>query len=282
VTNARSFSFNLVRHAALVLTSSFALLPFVWMFTTSLKAAGDIFAPFSIWAIIPRNWGAMENYAAVFTDTPMLRFMANGLFVCLAILALQLLIAFPCAYALAKLRFPGRQVLMASVVGSLLIPGQALVLPLFLLFHLVGLLDTYAALIIPHSISVFAIFLFRQFFLTTPDDYVHAARLDGMSEVGVIWRVMVPLAAPAILAFSAFSISSHWNDLLWPMTVVQTRELATAPLGLLFFKSADQGVDYGKLMAAATVVVAPLALVFFYAQRALTDGLGLGGREPKS
>ena len=271
---------SVLRHLALWTTSAFVLLPFVWMLSTSLKGAGDVFRSPSLGSFIPQDWNAVANYARVFEASPMVLYLLNGVIVCFGILALQLVIALPCAYAVAKLRFRGRDLLFTGVVAAILIPGQILALPLFVMFYGLGLLDSYASLILPHIISVFGIFLFRQFFKAISDDYIYAARLDGMSEFGIVWRVMTPIAAPAIFAFSAFSISSHWNDLLWPMIMIQDPDLATPPLGLLFFKSADRGNDYGGLMAAATVVAAPLILGFFWAQRGFAGTLRLTG-EPR-
>ena len=273
----RSLWARLLRHVALATTSTFVLLPFIWMVSTSLKGPGDIFRPPSLDGFIPREWNAVANYARVFDASPMLLYLLNGVIVCFGILALQLAIALPCAYALAKLNFPGRGALFTSIVAAVLIPGQILALPIFVLFYWLGLLDSYASLILPHIISVFGIFLFRQFFKAVSDDYVYAARLDGMGEIGIVWRVMTPIAAPAIFAFSAFSISSHWNDLLWPMIMIRDPDLATPPLGLLFFRSADRGNDYGGLMAAATIVATPLILGFFWAQRGLAGTLHIGG-----
>ena len=276
----RSLWARVLRHIALATTSAFVLLPFVWMVSTSLKGPGDIFRPPSLGGFIPQDWNAVANYTRVFDASPMLLYLMNGVIVCFGILALQLAIALPCAYALAKLDFRGRDVLFTSIVAAVLIPGQVLALPIFVMFYWLGLLDSYASLILPHIISVFGIFLFRQVFKAVSDDYVHAARLDGMGELGIVWRVMTPIAAPAIFAFAAFSVSSHWNDLLWPMIMIQDPDLATPPLGLLFFKSADRGNDYGGMMAAATVVAAPLILGFFWAQRGFAGTLQMGG-EPR-
>ena len=273
-----SLSLRVTRHVVLCATGAFMLLPFIWMLSTSVKSPPEIFRPVSLWSLFPTQGIAVDNYIGVFTQTDMVRFLANGLVVCFGILAFQLTTAFPCAYALAKLRFVGRERFFLLTIATLIIPGQALVIPLYILFYYLGLLNTYLGLILPHCISPFGIFLFRQFFRSVPDDYVHAARIDGMSELGIVLRVMVPLALPAVLAFSAFSFSSHWNDLLWPMIIVQSRELATPPLGLVFFKTADQGVDYGHMMAAATVIVAPLVLVFFLAQKWFLSGFQIQSR----
>jgi len=263
------------RHGVLAITSTFALLPFVWMVSLSLKSPGEMFQPsFSLW---PQQFSALENYSAALTAAPLPRFMANGAFVCLAILTLQLLICAPCAYALAKLRFAGRDSLFALVLVALLIPHQVLALPMFVLCYQLGILNTYAAMILPFAASPFGIFLLRQFFKAIPDDIVHAARLDGVSELGIVWRIMVPMASPAVVAFAIFSAVSHWNDLFWPLIVVQSEELMPPAQGIVAFHNAETGIDYGPLMAGAVLVVAPLVIAFLLAQRRFIEGLTAGG-----
>lgn len=271
---ASSRSGAALRHAALLTSSALVLLPFVWMVSLSLKSPGEIFqASFSV---LPEQWHALENYTLALTAQPLPRFMLNGAIVCTAILVLQILVCAPAGYALAKLRFRGRGVLFALVLVGLLIPHQVLALPLFILAYKIGILDTYAALIFPFIVSPFGIFLFRQFFKAVPDDLVHAARLDGLSEAGIVWRVMVPIAWPAVVAFSIFSVVAHWNDLFWPLIAVRSEELMPPPLGVMAFKNEEAGSDYGPLMAGATLIVAPLVVAFLFAQRWFVDGLSLG------
>ena len=140
------------------------------------------------------------------------------------------------------------------------------------------MLDSYAALVIPWTISVFGIFLMRQFFLTVPDDLIDAARMDGMGELAIIWRVMLPTAIPALLAFAIFSVVAHWNDYFWPRIVVTgDRSLFTPPLGLREFQAGSDGNLYGPMMATATVIVVPLLAAFLLAQRRFIDGITLSG-----
>jgi multiple sugar transport system permease protein len=140
-----------------------------------------------------------------------------------------------------------------------------------------GLLDSYAALILPFVFSAFGIFLMRQFFKTVPDDLMHAARLDGLGEFEILWRIMLPLAMPAMLAFGVISIVTHWNDFFWPLIVIQTGDLATPPLGTLFFRNEEAGSDFGPLMAGTVVITAPLVLLFLAAQRRFIEGVTLSG-----
>ncbi|QRM32383.1 carbohydrate ABC transporter permease [Microvirga sp. VF16] len=259
------------RHAALLITGALILIPFVWMVSLSIKPPGEIFrASFSFW---PQQFYGIENYTKALTSSPLPRFMLNGVIVCAAILALQIAVCAPAAYALAKLNFPSRNLLFALVLIALLLPHEVLALPLFIVGYKLGILNTYAALVFPYVVSPFGIFLFRQFFKTIPDDVVHAARLDGLSELAIVWKIMVPMALPATIAFGIFSVVSHWNSLFWPLIAVRDPSLMPPPLGILIFKNEEAGNDYGPLMAAATLVVAPLIIAFLAAQRWFVEGL---------
>jgi len=263
------------RHAILLATASLLLIPFVWMVSLSLKPPGEIFQ--SGFSLLPSHWSAVENYAKALTVAPLPRYMLNGVIVCVAILVLQILLCAPAAYALAKLRFAGRGALFGLVLVSLLIPDKVLALPLFILSYELGLLNTYAALIFPFIVSPFAIFLFRQFFKSIPDDIVDAARLDGLSELSIVWRVMLPMALPALIAFAVFSVVRHWNDLFWPLIALRSQEFMPPSLGIVTFMNEEAGNDYGPLMAGATLVVAPLLVAFLAAQRWFIEGLTAGG-----
>jgi multiple sugar transport system permease protein len=260
-----------VRHVVLAVTAAFALLPFVWMVSLSLKPPEEIFQ--ADFHLLPKVFHGIENYRVALTAAPMFRFLLNGIMVCAAIFTLQLLVCVPCAYALAKLRFHGRDTLFAAVLVGLLVPPQALAIPHFILLHVFGLLDTYAALILPWAISAFGIFLLRQFFRSIPDDVIHAARLDGLGEFEIIWRLMIPMSGPALAAFGIFSVVAHWNDLFWPLIAVRSEEISTPALGILLFRDDEAGQFFGPLMAGAVIIVAPLLLAFLFAQRRFIDGL---------
>ena len=250
------------------------LLPFFWMLSISLKPADEIFSPEI--RLLP---GALEwrNYVTAFTEVELARFLWNGAVVCLGILVFQILFAVPCAYALAQRRFRLRTPVFALVLAGLLVPFHVTAIPLFLGLAQLKLLNSYAALILPFVASVFGIFLFRQFFKGFPDEVIQAARLDGMSEFEIVWRIVVPSARPAIAAFSVFSITAHWNDLYWPLIVVTRDERATPPLGVAFFFDPDTGTDFALLMASAAIISAPLVLAFLLAQRTFIHGITMTG-----
>ena len=271
----RRFASLMLVHAVLATGAAFMLLPFVFMAVSSVKPPAEIFeATFRLW---PRTFYGLQNFQAALTTAPLLRFLLNGLIVCGGILVVQLLVAIPCAYALAKLRFPGRPLLFALVVLGLCIPVQAPALPLYIAFAQLGVLNTYFAMMAPFFISVFAIFLFRQFFKGFPDEIIQAARLDGVGELEIVWRIVVPSAWPAIAAFAVFSVVAHWNDLYWPLIVVSDTKLATPPLGMMFFADAEVGSNYGALAAGATIITAPLVIAFLLARRRFIAGITMTG-----
>jgi multiple sugar transport system permease protein len=250
--SAAATGFQVFRLIVLLVGAAVMLAPFVWMIATSLKPQSEIFS--ASLRLLPEHPMGRQNYAKALTAIPLLTFLVNGAIVCLAILICQIVFAIPCAYALAKLRFRGRETVFALVLAGLLLPIHATALPLYTVFADLGLLNTRAALIAPFTLSVFAIFMFRQSFKSLPDDLIDAARLDGMHDGTIVWRVVVPNAWPAITAFAVFSVVAHWNDLFWPLIVITNTALATPPLGLLFFRAAEAGDDYGALMAATVVV----------------------------
>jgi multiple sugar transport system permease protein len=160
---------------------------------------------------------------------------------------------------------------------GLLVPIHAISIPLYAMARWAGLLNTLAVLIAPFTLSVFAIFLFRQFIKAFPNDMVLAARSDGLSEAAIVWRVILPNAWPAASAFAIFSVVAHWNDLYWPLITVSKTQLATPPLGLMFFRAAEVGDDYGALMAATVLITLPLVVFFLFAQRLFIEGLTMSG-----
>ncbi len=266
---------RMLRLGILGLGAGIVLFPYVFMLSASLKPPADVFsASLSLW---PEHFTAYENYTKALTRIPMARILLNGALVCLAIVVFQVLFALPAAYALAKLRFPGRGLLFGLIMLGLLVPVHAISIPLYAAAQMSGLLNTLAVLVIPFTLSVFAMFLFRQFIKAMPDDLIHAARMDGLSETAIVWRIILPNAWPAASAFAIFSVVAHWNDLYWPLITISKTQLATPPLGLLFFRSAEVGDDYGALMAAALIVTLPLVLFFLFAQRLFIEGVTMTG-----
>lgn len=271
----RSLAADLPRLALLGLAALIVLAPYLFMLSASVKPGGEIFqASLNLW---PQHFHGIENYRRALTAVPLLRFLLNGALVCAVVLVFQLLFAVPCAYALAKLHWPGRGVVFALVLLGLLIPAHVPALPLYIAFARLGLLDSYTALTAPFAVSVFAIFMFRQAFKALPDELIQAARMDGMTELAIVWRVILPNALPTATAFATFSIVAHWNDLFWPLIVIDTERMATPALGVLFFRAEEAGNDTGALMAASVITTLPMVAAFLLAQRRFVQGVATAG-----
>ena len=272
---SRPLILDLPRIALVSLAAFVVLAPYIWMLAVSVKPQDEVFK--ASLSLIPQKWALVENYGKVLATIPVWAYIVNGLIVCFGILFFQILFAVPAAYALAKLKFRGRELVFGFVMLGLLVPYQTTALPLYLGIYQLGLLNSYTALIAPFTCSVFAIFLFRQFFRAIPDDLINAARIDGMGEFSIVWRVVLPNALPAATAFAIFSVVAHWNDLFWPLIVIQKGDLYTPAMGILAFRSVEAGEDYGALMAAALLVTAPLVLAFLLAQRRFIEGITMTG-----
>ena len=275
MTTASTHWMRLLRLMILGLGALLMLFPFFFMISTSFKPQSEVFS--AGLSLIPQQWAIIANYSKAMTRIPMLQILANGLIVCASIVFFQILFALPCAYALAKLKFKGREFLFGLVLLGLLVPIHAISIPLYTTARYAGLLNTLAILVVPFTLSVFAIFLFRQFIKTIPDDLIMAARTDGLTELAIVWRIILPNAWPSASAFAIFSVVAHWNDLYWPLISVSKMHLATPPLGLLFFRAAEAGDDYGALMAATVLITAPLVLFFLFAQRLFIEGMTMTG-----
>ncbi|PCI05211.1 MAG: sugar ABC transporter permease [Hyphomicrobiales bacterium] len=287
---------EIARHILLLAGAAIILLPFLYMVSVSFKApyeiidnSGGFFGaqiPMldELCSITAKDVAdcmmmpALHNYYKALIENPLPRYLFNGIVVTASIFFIQVIIALPCAYALAKLKFWGRDFVFAMVLFCLLVPVHAIGIPLYLMLAKIGLLNSYAALVIPWTISVFGIFLMRQFFMTVPDDLVDAARMDGMSEFTIVWRVMAPTAVPALIAFAIFSVVAHWNDYFWPRIVVTSNQnLFTPPLGIREFRNGIDGNQFGPLMATATIIVIPMVVAFLLAQRRFIEGITLSG-----
>lgn len=266
---------RIVRLAVLSLGALVFLAPYIFMVSTAGKAQSEIFS--SSLSLIPQQWSYVENFAKALSRVSMANLLFNGVIVCALIFVIQIVVAIPCAYAMAKLKFRAARAMMVLVMLGLLVPIYATALPIYVAFDKLSVLNSYTALVAPFSISVFAIFLFLQFFRAMPDDLIHAARLDGMSEAGIVARVIVPNAWPAVTAFAIFSVVAHWNDLFWPLIVVTNQDYATPPLGLLYFRAAEAGDDYGALMAATLIITLPLVTAFLLAQKRFVEGITMTG-----
>lgn len=238
------------------------VLPYVWMMLSSVMSLPEA----SRGAWFPSDW-QWSNYGAVVESIPLGRYYWNTVVVTAGIAFLQIVFACLAGYAFARLRFPGRDILFGLVLACLLIPPQVRFVPVFLMLNEAGLINTYAALILPHSVSALGTFLFRQAFLAVPQDVVDAAKVDGASTLQIIGRVMVPAAMPTVVAFALFSVVYHWNDYFWTLVMTTDETVRTLPLGVAMMREEGTGVRWHLLMAANVLMVVPLLGLFAVAQR---------------
>lgn len=264
-------AFTALCHCILLIASALSLAPMLWALRISFFPAGELFS--RDFRLLPSHWIGFENYRRALSATPLLHYLENGAIVCAAIVICQLAVAIPCAYALAKFDFRGRGLIFGMVIVGLVVPPAALVLPLFVMAAETGLVDTYASLVLPWTISALGIFLLRQAFRQVPDEVIEAARLDGLAEIEILLRVLVPMVAPAIGALVMLSLVAHWNDLLWPAIAITSGAKATPPFGVMLFQVQELGSDNGPLMAGTILIAAPLLLAFLLTQRTVLDGL---------
>jgi multiple sugar transport system permease protein len=253
--------------AVLVVAMAFALFPYLWMLRTAFAEDSYVRGI----SLLPERW-TLENFAVAWTDGGMGAALVNGALVSLGILALQLLTGVPAAYAFAKIRFRGRSALYALVLASLIVPAQAIAVPMFLGINSVGLSNTYGALILPFATSAFGIFLMRQHMVTIPDALLDAARMDGYGHVRTLTRVVVPIARPAIFTFALFSLFASWNEYLWPLLVARAPAVRTPPLALALLQNDIVNTHLGVLAAAAVIVTIPIVILFVLTRRSFVAG----------
>jgi ABC-type glycerol-3-phosphate transport system permease component len=246
--------------------------PFLYIFSSSFK---ETYSLISIPPeIFPKEF-VWDNYLYIVRDLPFVTWFLNTVFVALAVTAGTVLIDALAAYAFAKKTFWGRDVLFGLMLATIMIPGALLLIPTFLITHRLGLFNTYGGLVIPALANVLGVFLLRQFMQTLPDELEHAARIDGCSELGLFWRIILPLSAPALATLSIVVFTAQWNNLIWPLVVINSKALYTLPLGMALLRSEFQ-VNYGITSAAAIISTLPLMIVFLFLQRYFLAGLTIG------
>lgn len=265
--------FRLARYSVLIALAISMLLPFWWMVSTSLMTDTEVFQyPPRLLPHAPR-W---QNYPEAMALQPFGRFFLNTILITSFSVAGQLLFCSMAAYAFARLRFRWRDRLFALYLATMMVPAIVTLIPAFLLIVAFGWMNTYAALITPGLSSVWGIFLLRQFFLTIPQELEEAARLDGAGEFAVYARVILPLSTPALATLAIFAFMNSWKDFLWPLIVTNQTEMRPVELGIAAF-STIYALDWTHQMAAAVIVMLPIVLVFFFAQRYFVKGITLTG-----
>jgi multiple sugar transport system permease protein len=259
-------------HAALLLVAVVTVYPLLWMVTASFMPAGEA------QSLPPRFWPSrvtFEHYAALFERLNLARYFANSLLIAVSVTLLSLVINSMAGYALAKLRFAGRDRLFRLLIAGLVIPAQVAMLPLFLLMKNLGLINTYWAVILPTSASIFGIFLIRQYALSIPDALLDAARVDGAGEWRIYRAIVLPLLRPILVTLAVFTFMVTWNDFMWPLVALIDGDLRTLPVALAIL-SGEHVQDTELMMAGAVLTLLPVLLLFVLVQRFYVEGIIAG------
>jgi multiple sugar transport system permease protein len=249
------------------------LLPFIWTLLTSFKVNADIvtYPP----QLFPRTF-TLSHYVDIWHRIPYARQLLNTVIFAGGVTAISLFLDSLTAYALARLEFPGRDVLFLAILVTMMLPFQVTLIPLFSLLTQLDWINTHQGLIVPRATNAFGIFFLRQFFISIPRDLEDAARVDGASEFRIYRQIVMPLAVPALLTLALFHFMYNWNDLLWPLIVTTDASMQTLPAGLALFMG-EHVVEYGLLMAGSILALLPMIVMFLLVQRKFVEGIATTG-----
>ena len=251
----------------------FTLLPYFWMLSSSLKTGAEVFELPVRWLPRQPQW---SNYPEALARGAFAVYFFNSAVVALSVMAGNLLFCSLAGYGLAKFRFPYRELSFRLILSTLMLPLEIVLVPTFLVVRALGLVNSYGGLIVPLAVDAFGIFLMRQYIKDLPDSLIEAARLDGCSERGIFWRIVLPNCKPALGALALLTFRDNWDQFLWPLIVASRDTLKTFPLGLAQMEGIDSAA-YHEIMAIAVIGMIPTALIFLFFQRAFVRGIAFSG-----
>ena len=250
--------------------------PLLWMIAASLKPEAQIFSDMSTIRTFWPTAAALGNYVEVFTRVNMMKFILNSLFYVFVIVILDLAVNSVCGYALAKFDFPGKELLLTVVISLMVLPIEAIMLPLYKEVASLGWVNTWAGLIVPFVGKCFSVYMFRQFFLDIPDDLLEAAAIDGCGPIKTFFTIVMPISGTVYATIFILDFVAHWNDFMWPMLVVTGEDMRTIQLAIqTFFGS--KPIHYGAIMASLTISAIPMLLMFVFLQKYYVEGIASTG-----
>jgi multiple sugar transport system permease protein len=269
----RRLAGELLFYLFMLFTGVVCLLPLLWMFVNAFKEQWEIVNVPMVWfPAYPRY----DNFLYVLERSPIAAGYRNSMITVPTVTVIQVFTSIIGGYAFAKLRFPGRELLVIGVLSTLMLPGFLIQIPLFVMVVQLEWLNTYQAMIVPFLFTPFGIFLMRQFISGVPTEYLDSARIDGSGEIGLIWRIVFPLVKEAAAALSIFIFIAHWNNLFWPLLVLRQRDMFTLPLAL-FTLQGDYGTYYHHILAGATLGILPVIIIYLFFQEHIVRGVTLTG-----
>ncbi|MEW5814321.1 MAG: carbohydrate ABC transporter permease [Spirochaetota bacterium] len=249
------------------------LFPFVWMLLSAFKTGADVYTYPPKW--IPTVW-KLDNFAKVFKMVPFARYYFNSFFVTGLITLGQIFVSMLAGYALARLDFPFKNSIFVVILSTMLLPFQVTLIPTFLIINKLEWIDTYQGLIVPFLFAGFSIFFLRQFFLTIPLDLYEAAKIDGCGYFGILFKVILPNARPALGTISLFTYLEFWRSYLWPLIVTNSTRMRTLPIGLNYLMS-EGGGEYQLMMAASLLTIVPVLIVYAFAEKQFIKSVVMTG-----
>ncbi|MGE5683016.1 MAG: carbohydrate ABC transporter permease [Bacillota bacterium] len=271
--NIKDISLKTIYHILVYALAIMTLAPFIWMILTSLKDMNEIY-------VYPPKWLPdrlrFENYKNSFEAAPFGRYYINSLVTAFSVTIGQLITCSMAAFAFARLRFKGRDLLFYIFLGTMMVPYNVTMIPSFMVLYWLGWIDSFKALIVPGLASAFGTFLLRQFFMTIPRELEEAAYIDGSSRFQVLRKIIIPLAKPALATLAIFTFMGTFNDFLWALVVINSDEMRTVQLGLSIFRDRYL-TQWDLLMAGSVTSVLPILIVFFFAQKYFIQGITLSG-----
>ncbi|MDR1538767.1 MAG: carbohydrate ABC transporter permease [Clostridiales bacterium] len=273
MSKSKKAAVRIILYLLLLILALVMLTPFAWMLSASLKLSKDVFLFPIQW--IPENprW---SNYSDIWSKIPLGIFIANTAKLTVIITLLQLFTSSFAAYAFAKLRFKGRDLLFMGYIATIAVPWQAYMVPQFIIMSRLHLNNTHTAIILLQAFSAFGVFMMRQFYQSIPDELCEAARIDGMSEYGIYAKIMLPLSKPALSTITIFTFVAVWNDFLGPLIYLTKTELKTIQIGLRMFIS-QYSAEYGLIMSGSVIALIPVLIVFLSLQKYFVEGVASSG-----
>ena len=265
---------RIVRGVQMLVTLILALMtvfPLFWMISTAFKEPADVFSM----SLVPEA-PTLKNFVYVFTEVNFLRYLFNTLVVSASVTLIALLFHSMSGYALARLRFPGREVIFLTMFSTFLVSLPVIIVPLFILVRTLGMLNSYAGLIIPSIFNAFGIFLLRQYYLSIPRELEEAAVIDGAGYWRIYWSLILPLSRPLLSSLAILFFLTNWNAFLWPLTITSDQNLWMVQVGIAAFKG-QYSASWNYIMAASTVVAAPTLILFLIFQRQIMDSIKTSG-----
>ena len=268
----RKIRTNLSAWIVLIPAGFLIIIPFLWMFTTSLKPRGlTAFPPY----LFPTKF-EITNYIIAWEAAPFVRYYLNTFLVAGVVVFSRIVLAGMAAYAFSVMNFKGRDILFLLFLGTMMVPMHSTLIPSYMIILNLGWLNTYKAIIVPRMVDAFSIFLLRQSFISIPKDYIDAAKLDGSSNWGILWRIVMPMSRSSIIAMALFSFLFIWNDFLWPLLVANNEELRTIQVGLQAF-SGQYITEWTYMMAGTVTATLVPVIIFLLAQKQFVSGLSRSG-----